>query len=283
MSIKVLINGQAEGIISPFDRGLHYGDGLFETFLVQDGCLLFASEHFSRLRKGCQKLGFPTANEALIRDEIKQIVGNASNGIVKLLLSRGEGNRGYMPPETPTVTRVLSFYPSASTFEKTLGSCSLILCHTRLARQPVLAGIKHLNQLERVMARAELKDKSSEGLMLDTDGLVIEGTMSNLFIVKNSALITPQLNNCGVHGTIKEYLRQAAKRDNIEFKECELSLEDVKSADEIFMTNSLMPLRSVDRLMVSDVTYNMEKGCVSQWAFNSILSNIRLQIKRSNE
>ncbi len=283
MSIKVLINGQAEGVISPFDRGLHYGDGLFETFLVQGGCLLFANEHLARLRKGCQQLGFPSPDEALIRDEINQVVGKGSNGIIKLLLSRGEARRGYMPPEKPDVTRIISFSPSANIVESTLGSCSLILCHTRLARQPLLAGIKHLNQLERVMARAELTDESAEGLMLDTDGLVIEGTMSNLFIVKHNALITPKLNNCGVHGTIKEYLCQAAKRDNIEFNECELSLEDVKSADEVFMSNSLMPLRSIDRLIISGVAYNMKKGRISDWAFNSILSNIRLQIKRSNE
>ncbi|MBV1951413.1 MAG: aminodeoxychorismate lyase [Cycloclasticus sp.] len=283
MSAKVLINGQTEGVISPFDRGLHYGDGLFETFLVQSGCLLFPNEHFSRLGKGCEKLGFPRPDETLIVDEINQTIGSASNGVVKLLLSRGEGNRGFMPPEKPTVTRIISFSPSHSILQATLKCCSLILCHTRLARQSVLAGIKHLNQLERVMARAELKDQSAEGLMLDTDGLVIEGTMSNLFIVKDKTLITPPLNNCGVHGTIREYLRQAAKRDNIEFKECELSLADVKRADEVFMTNSVMPLRSIDRLMISGTTYNMQKGPISEWALNAILSNIRLQIKRSNE
>ncbi|HIF17533.1 MAG TPA: aminodeoxychorismate lyase [Cycloclasticus sp.] len=278
MTVKMLINGQADGLISPLDRGFQYGDGLFETILVESGNAVFLSAHLTRLQKGCVVLGFPATDIRLIEREIAQLIGHHEYGVIKIILSRGVGERGFLPPNMPSVTRVISFSAADKGIATSLLAINLTLCKTRLSKQPLLAGIKHLNQLERVLARTELRRiEQVEGLMLDTDGAVIEGTMSNLFMVKDDILITPNLDNCGVSGVIRKMLIEQAQTDKIVCKVEALTLNDIKDADEVFVTNSLMPIRSVTELSIDGTTMYENETSRAQWALDSVLTAMQQQ------
>ncbi|MBV1875987.1 MAG: aminotransferase class IV, partial [Cycloclasticus sp.] len=129
------------------------------------------------------------------------------------------------------------------------------------------------------LARKELGDGAlSEGLMLDVNGVVIEGTMSNIFIVSNDVLMTPKLNNAGVLGVIRNYLIQQAGKEGIDCREVDLSLENLKNADEIFMTNSLMPVRAIKQLKIGEVVFPKEVGAYANWALSTVLADIQQQV-----
>ncbi|ORU93813.1 MAG: 4-amino-4-deoxychorismate lyase [Cycloclasticus sp. symbiont of Bathymodiolus heckerae] len=275
----MLVNGKTDALISPLDRGLQYGDGLFETILVEFGCATFLQEHLCRLQKGCDVLGFPVLDIKTITDEVSQLVSDKQHGVIKIILTRGVGERGFLPPEKINVTRVIMFSDLETGIDQTLKSINLVLCKTCLAKQPLLSGIKHLNQLERILARSELRDVAdAEGLMLDTDGSVIEGTMSNIFIVKDDFLITTRLDNCGVEGVIRKALLQQAEKEGITCKVEKLSLDDVKNSDEIFMTNSLMPVRVVKQLILGETVVNKEISTYAVWAKDTVLAAIKQQV-----
>lgn len=279
MKPDMLINGQVSEAISSSDRGIQYGDGLFETILVQAGRATFLDSHFERLQKGCDVLGFPAADLDLITSEIKQLIKPKQHGIVKVVLTRGVGERGFLPQENPNVTRMVSFFVAEKGVCEVLSSANLNVCETRLSCQPLLAGIKHLNQLERVLASAELRDTSCEGLMLDVNDVVIEGTTSNVFIVKDNALITPKLNQCGVAGVIRQFLMKQAKLEGITCHEAELSMDCITQADEIFLTNSLMPVRAIQTVTSEGEQVTMKKSDHAKWALNSVLNEIRQQVE----
>ncbi len=276
---KTLINGQYGDSINASDRGLQYGDGLFETILVEFGCPCYLEEHLQRLQKGSQVLGFPPLNKDILEREIFQLIETNQCGVIKLLISRGVGKRGFLPPKNPNVTRLVSFSATKATVKNPLLSLDLVLCHTQLSRQPLLAGLKHLNQLERVLARSEFGDTvSTEGLMLDVEGVVIEGTMSNIFIVSKGVLMTPTLENAGVRGIIRDYLIAQATQEGMDCREMELSVENVIDADEVFMTNSLMPIRAIKQLRIDDKAFIKEVGPYAHWALDSVLADIQHQV-----
>jgi len=280
MKTNTLINGKPAESVSYLDRGFQYGDGLFETVLVEAGCATFLNAHFERLQRGCDALGFPCLDVGAITNDVLEVIGNNNYGVVKIILTRGVGERGFLPPETPNITRVVSFSIRGESIKAPLKDIELVLCKTSLAQQPLLAGIKHLNQLERILARTELRENTSaEGLMLDTEGNVIEGTMSNVFIVKNDVLMTPKLNNCGVAGVIREHLLKHAKEAGFQSKEAVLTLNDIKEAAEIFMTNSLMPVRGINRLTVDNTSLDKKGGSYTSWALDSVLTSIQQQVK----
>jgi len=281
MTVNILINGQAEHCINVLDRGFQYGDGLFETILVESGCTTFLDRHLNRLHKGCAALGFPRLDEALIRHEISMLVKPQQSGVLKLVISRGVGERGFLAPAKPEVTRVISFSEQAIDMSGELSACSLIYCNTRLSRQPLLAGIKHLNQLERVLAREELRDQVGEGLMLDVNDQVIEGIMSNLFMVKDRCLITPRLSYSGVAGIMREFLLEQAKQQGMSCEVKDITLLDLEKADEIFMTNSLMPVRVINQLVTSTSSIVKPSTEFAQWALNAIVDDIQQQCLES--
>jgi len=278
MKPKILINGEFEESISSLDRGFQYGDGLFETILVESNTACFLDAHIQRLQKGCDVLGFPPVDVGIIKQEISQLIDTAY-GTIKLVVSRGVGERGFTPPANPVVTRVVSFVASNMGIKESLAHIDLTLCHTRLSRQPLLAGIKHLNQLERVLARREIGGTQQlEGLMLDVNERVVEGTMSNIFMVSKSVLKTPGLAQAGVSGVIRQHLIQQAKLDNIDCQVAELTVDDLKNADEIFMTNSLMPIRHVKQLNLDGAVFVKTDQQYAQWALNSVCQTIQRQV-----
>ena len=242
------LNGQPLGAGLQRDRGLAYGDGLFETIAVRRGQPRLLERHLQRLASGCQRLRIP-CDIAQLDAEIRAYAELLEEGVAKLLLTRGDGLRGYAPPAKPEVRRLLlgspaPAYPAAYADE----GIALYPCTTRLAHQQLLAGLKHLNRLEQVLARAEWSGTEyAEGLMLDQDGQPIEGVFSNLFLVRAGRLLTPALERCGVAGVMRGLILDMAAREGIETEVLPLSLDDLLGADEVFLCNSQFGIWPVRR------------------------------------
>jgi len=242
------VNGHSSELISVDDRGLQYGDGLFETIAVKNGKLALWQLHWNRLSEGCQKLSIPLPNESLVLNEIEQLITSAKSAVIKLILTRGQGGRGYAYSElSPNLVIKRSDWPNYNKNNKQ--GIDLHICDTQVAIQPKLAGLKHLNRLENVLARNEWKDdKFADGLMYSTENEIIEGTMSNVFFVKQKKLLTPDLSRCGVRGVMRQHILNIAEKINIASDVRQLYKEDLLSADEMFVCNSLIgiwPVNSV--------------------------------------
>lgn len=246
----MLINGVPGNAISIQDRGLLYGDGVFRTMLVRNHSLQHWTAHYKKLQHDCHALGLECPAEPLLRDELELVVQQQRDATAKIIITRGESARGYAPPASPRITRIVTSgdvprYPEAYS----RAGVRLHVCQLRLAHQPRLAGIKHLNRLENVLAAAEWSDPGiAEGLLLDQSGLVIEGTRTNLFCVKNEALLTPDLGQCGVAGVQRERVIEWAKLHGVACDIASLTLNELQSADEIFLVNSIIGLWPVQEM-----------------------------------
>jgi 4-amino-4-deoxychorismate lyase len=236
----IMINGERTELLPATDRGLHYGDGLFETIAVVEGRLRLWNAHMERLQRGCEVLGLPLPDLQQLHDEALFLCGTVERTVLKLVITRGSGGRGYRPPQDVAPQRILFSYPWPDFPDLSHGIC-LRVCQTPLACNPALAGIKHLNRLEQVLARAEWDDPAiHEGLMCDLDGRVKEGTMSNLFWVADGRLFTPDLSRCGVAGVMRAQVMALARDLGIGVSTAEIHPEELAQADEIFLTNSLI-------------------------------------------
>ncbi len=248
-SITVLVNGIAADTISVRDRGFQYGDGLFETIAVSHGTPLLWEQHMRRLAAGAARLAMQAPDMALLRAEVAKLDHGPERGVLKIVLTRGSSGRGYRPEAAAPMTRVLALlpwpdYPSIWAEE----GVAARLCQTRLGTQPRLAGLKHLNRLEQVLARAEWGDEFAEGLMRDESGNIIEGTMTNIFLVRDGVLHTPDLTHCGVAGIMRSVALERAESLGIGQRTGPVTVAQLEQADEIFLTNSLIGLWPVRRL-----------------------------------
>ncbi|MGD8932148.1 MAG: aminodeoxychorismate lyase [Chromatiales bacterium] len=242
MDTSLLINGKPMDQIAAADRGLQYGDGLFETIVVVQGKPLLWDRHMARLEAGERRLGLPPENKVRLLQEVLGVVVDKSPVVVKIILTRGAGGRGYRPPVYPQVSRIVSVHewPRYPVHWFSSG-IQLRICSTRLGHNSRLAGIKHLNRLEQVLARQEWDDPNiPEGLMLDEQGYVIEGTQSNLFLLKGRYLITPDLSACGVAGVVRELVLEVAKQLKLKIRIAAVSLGELQRAEVLFITNSLL-------------------------------------------
>lgn len=234
------VDGRPEELLSIKDRGLAYGDGLFETIAVTAGRPVLLERHLSRMAQGCARLNI-TLDQSLLRNELQAFCAALGNGIAKLMITRGDGLRGYAPPVAAQSRRILQGSPAASYApENAREGVRLFACKTRLAEQPLLAGMKHLNRLEQVLARAEWDDPAyAEGLMCDVGGRVIEGVYSNIFMVRDGRLSTPDLSRCGVAGVMRAELLDQAAQLSIPCSVTDISPDELRSADEVFVCNSV--------------------------------------------
>lgn len=267
-SALTLINGQIQNTIQVSDRGLSYGDGLFETILVRHQQAIFLPEHLERLLAGCHRLGLNTDRlETGIVSDLNRLLSDVAYdlAVLKILVTRGTGKRGYFPEPDSIPTRVVSIAPYAFAQEKESSGIRVRWCDTPVSSNPALAGMKHLNRLENVLARAEWSDPDiSEGLMLDIDGQVVEGTMSNVFFIDNGTLCTPDLGRSGVCGIVRAKIMDIAEREGILVKEGHFSKENVMHSDEVFVCNSLINMWPVVRIEmtcfpVGTITQKLQK------------------------
>lgn len=235
-----LVNGDKEERLSPDDRGLAYGDGLFETIALRDGKWRFLDLHLERLLSGCKRLGIPAVDPELIRCELDLAAESAREGTGKVMITRGSGARGYRPPDPPSPTRVIAVTQRQETTSPAwLDGVRVRYCKTPLSENPVLAGMKTLNRLEQVLARAEWSSPDiAEGLMMTCKGHVICGTMSNLFLVDEDTLLTPALDRCGVRGIMRRVILEEAVALGIPAREGVITQASVMAAGEVFISNS---------------------------------------------
>lgn len=238
----VLVNGQPTEHIRVFDRGLLYGDGVFRTVLVKAGRSLCWQRHYEKLYGDCMALGIVCPPQALLADEMSEVVKANPDCVLKVMVTRGEGRRGYAVHNGMAPTRILMASPLPQHPPSHYSDgVRLHLCTTRLAIQPSLAGIKHLNRLENVLARREWSDPEiAEGLMLDTAGNIIEGTMSNLFLLRGKTLYTPDLGGCGVSGVQRARIMEIVGRLDMEIRVKKLALARLYDADEVVLCNSVI-------------------------------------------
>jgi 4-amino-4-deoxychorismate lyase len=239
---RTIINGRITDSVASKDRGLLYGDGLFETIAVLEGEPGYWQQHLQRLQAGCTRLGIEALDELLLAEECRQLVDGVSKAVVKIIITRGSGGRGYRVPARPAPTRILQLhdwpdFPLACAEQ----GVAVRLCDIRLGHNPTLAGIKHLNRLEQVLARQEW-DASDimEGLLLDFEDKLVEGTMSNLFLVRDGVLQTPDLQRCGVAGIMRSQVLELANKLSIRTEICQLGVVDLHAAEEVFICNSLI-------------------------------------------
>lgn len=255
----MLLAGRIDGLpaegLPLDDRGLAYGDGLFETVRIVAGRMPLLDRHLSRLKQGAVRLRLQF-DESILRAEVATLVAEESTRhtdqdgfTLKIMLTRGSAGRGYRPQPGATARRIMLLFPAAAhPSSHSRDGIALYACSHRLSISPAFAGIKHLNRLEQVMARSEWDDEvHAEGVMFDMEGRLVEGTMSNLFVIRDSVLLTPSLSRCGINGVMRGWLLERAPLLYIRAMECDLSAEDLLAADEAFVCNSnigIWPVRS---------------------------------------
>jgi len=239
MHARVFRGDERIDAVSPADRGLAYGDGLFETMRAWRGDVPWWDRHWARLAQGAHLLGIGLPDEVRVRDELRALPDGPGR-VPKLLLTRGEGLRGYAPSPGPA-TWVLSSHDAPAPRAR----IALRWCETRLAVQPRLAGVKHCNRLEQVLARGEWPagEGADEGLMLDATDHVASAIAGNVFALCDGQWRTPRLDRCGVHGVMRGWALPA-----LGAIEARLSPTDIDAADALFVCNAVRGILEVERL-----------------------------------
>lgn len=257
MNARVLVDGRDEARVSVFDRGLLYGDGLFETIRFRSGAAPLWDRHMQRLREGCTRLGLPAPATDLLAREARWVLADADAAVVRIALTRGVGERGYAPPSDSHATRIVAAHPlpvvPVHWYQRGIRVRS---CGLRLAPQPRLAGLKHLNRLEQVLARAEWSDPDVvEGLLFDHGGHLVSATAANVFGVLDGTLATPALDQCGVAGVLRAELLDVFPRTVVK----PITRDAAMRMEEMFVCSSVrgvLPVRELDGrvLRIGDVT-----------------------------
>ena len=253
MKPHALVNGEPADRLSILDRGLQFGDGLFETIAIENEKPLLWERHARRLSMGARRLSIALADPTTWQAEVFQLCRGIGKGVLKIIVTRGISGRGYATNSNAAPTRILNVspwpdYPVANEHD----GIAAQLCRTRLSRNPELAGIKHLNRLEQVLARMELDDSFAEGVMCSDTEHVIEGTMSNLFLLLDGVVHTPDLSDCGVAGVMREIILESLGQLEIPSRVGPVTLKELFQAEEVFITNSLIGLWPIRRIVESD-------------------------------
>ena len=256
--LQSLINGQQAERISIRDRGFQYGDGCFETIRVLSNKPILWSAHLKRLKHACKTLQL-SVNFELLQSEITQLLqGNkTADVILKITVTRGEGGRGYTPPEHANCTRIIQLIDYVAADTRT--GARVVVCQHRLSSNSLLGGIKHLNRLDQVLASAQIPADFDEGLCLDEQGSVIEGCRSNLLLAIDNQLVTPDLGKSGVEGVMLNYLIDKFQVLDTRVLRKTISLRELKTASEIFLCNSVFGIWPVAEIENEDWRMNREK------------------------
>jgi 4-amino-4-deoxychorismate lyase len=245
-------DGRPCATIAVDDRAIQYGDGLFETVAVRDGEPRLWDYHVERLQTSAARLGLEAPDESTLRGEIasalEQATSDPARCVAKIVLTAGGGPRGYRragDAQTTLLTGIANAVtPPHACYRE---GVTLRLCNTRLAIQPQLAGMKTLNRLEQVLARNEWSDDAVfEGLTLDTDGRLICGTMSNVFLITGQGLVTPAITRCGVSGVMRRHILTLLESAGTACAVRDVDVDELWSSEGVFISNSqygILPAR----------------------------------------
>jgi len=266
--IATLINGHAGGGIDSADRGLQYGDGLFETIACRDGAPRWLALHLERLQQGCERLRIAFRDVDLLRAEIRGLAAGQQRCIVKVIVTRGTATRrGYAPAGDEQPTRIVSRHDWPQPPGRADAGFQLGFSSVTLGTNPLLAGLKHLNRLEQVLAQMQCDAAGlDEVLMLSSAGQVIGGSMSNVFFADDSGLFTPELSECGVAGIMRRLVLQAAGRHGSGVCVRLVEPSELATVREAFLTNVRWGLQSVrvlqGRTLPSDAYAQQLRGLI---------------------
>ncbi|OFX12009.1 MAG: 2-keto-4-methylthiobutyrate aminotransferase [Alphaproteobacteria bacterium RIFOXYD12_FULL_60_8] len=232
----VFINGRLvpfeDASIALNDRGFTLGDGVFETLRVRNGVPLRREAHLARLQSGSALLGIPCPTDLSEAMDSVLAANGHGEGVMRLTLTRGPGPRGLLPPDPPHPTVVIAVTPLPPPMPAVR---AVIAETTRRNEHSPLCRCKTLNYLDNVLARLEAeRHGANEAILLNTEGLLAETTVANLFVVKDGAVLTPRLSDGALPGVLRGVLIPALKA-----RECGLTVEDLLTADEVFVSNSL--------------------------------------------
>ena len=233
-----LVNGEISDQVPVSDRGFQYGHGVFETIAVHRGLPVMWDQHLQRLERGCERLALPVPEEGVLLREIQTVCSGRNQAIVKITLTAGEGGRGYVFTRPVAPNRVVASYPFRDDLvaPRQLG-VAVRMCEQKMALNRPLAAIKHMNRLEKVLARAEWDDPEiADGLMQDQEGFVISATSANMFLVSDGLLMTPRLDRCGIRGVIRDAI---LGQFNASSEKRRITPEFLYEADEVFICNSV--------------------------------------------
>jgi 4-amino-4-deoxychorismate lyase len=241
MQRTYIINGGLDHGVSPFDRGLSYGDGVFRTFKVIEGLPVDWPLHYQRLVSDCGAIGIVCPSAEVLIGDIQSLFSPNDSAVAKFIITRGEGERGYAAPAVTMPTRILikSELPTYAASNYATG-VQLYTCKTTLSFQTALAGVKHLNRLENVLARAEWNDPTFfDGVMLDMESNVIECTSANIFARYDKELHTPSVDRCGIAGVTRQRIINLAHLPKLKPIVKNITLPELLDADEVFICNSI--------------------------------------------
>ncbi len=262
--VHCLINGKPAHTLSVLDRSVQYGDGCFETIRIHNGQLILGDPHIARLQRTCERLGI-AIEFAVLQAEIERLLSLEPNGILKIIISRGAGGRGYRPSMQANPTRIVQIFPIQENLQHRQGIIAK-LCKHRLAEQLDVAGLKHLNRLDQVLASVELHADDVEGICCDQRGNVIEGTRSNIILFHDQVALTPDLSRCGVRGVMLDYLLQRFTANGIHCEEKEISVEELLACDEWLVCNSVFGVWPVNKLHGHATVTQWSTGPLTQQA-----------------
>jgi 4-amino-4-deoxychorismate lyase len=241
---------QINQILDIHERGLHYGDGLFETLLKLNTEIPLWSKHYNRLRKGCDKLSIPVPDDTWLLEKIDAETEGQDSAVVKIIVTRGRGGRGLKLPQNNQASVFILSYLYAEIVGKAL-QLDVAMSHTRLPINPNLAGIKHLNRLDYVLATIELEriGGMGEAILCDTEGYIVEGIISNLFFCLDDEVYTPSLDYAGVEGIMRQQILEHLEKQGIAVQTGRYFPAQLLQASECFLCNSVQgvrPIRSID-------------------------------------
>jgi 4-amino-4-deoxychorismate lyase len=272
-AIHALVDGLPADVVTVNDRGLQYGHGMFETCRIVDGCVPLWPYHRARLDQTARRLNIPQLLDP-IDAEVAELGATQHAGIIKVPVTAGTG-RGYRTDGNAARRIVTVYPPSNSVVDRRIGA-TVRICRTRLAVQPALAGLKHLNRLEQVLARAEWTDSDIvEGLMCDVDGRLVEGIATNLFLVRGERIVTPNLQRCGVAGVMRRVLIEERPGIDAPIEIRDVDVNELDAADECFLTNAVIGIwpvarvleRSVARLQPGRITFGIMAALEARFGF----------------
>ncbi|MFK7794457.1 MAG: aminodeoxychorismate lyase [Gammaproteobacteria bacterium] len=267
----MLVNGLPSDVLSVADRGLLYGDGVFETILCEAGRPVLLAGHTQRLENGCKRLGLVKQELPTILADIRE-VAKQDDCVVKVIITRGERQRGYAYDNQDNVsTRIVcrDDVPNIPVDYYRQG-IALTKCEYTLPDNKRLAGIKHLNRLDQVMARSEWEKEFQEGVMLANNGCVVEGTMTNIFIESNQQWITPKIENSGILGVMRQWVMRNSYHAEIECVEKDIQLSELKNAQAIFVCNSVAGIWPVTKFEGKDYPISSAVSALMKEANSSL-------------
>ena len=252
--LHMIVNGLSETQLDITDRATQYGDGCFTTMLVKDGKVEYWDAHLTRLQSTCERLFISSINWGELTLHVSELAKQQTLGVLKVLISRGSGGRGYSPEGANTPVYIVSQHSFPAHYQDwQRKGIELNISSITLAKQPLLAGLKHLNRLEQVLIKHELaNDAFQDCLVLDTDDVIVESSVGNVFWYGENAWHTPALNFSGVEGVMRNQVMAYLSANQVPIHQCREGLNSIQSASEVFVCNSLMGIVPVSAIEFSD-------------------------------